>query len=123
MVHLLQADANLKAAIVFGVRRHGPEIDFKRAEAVPLTGIKDPEVLAIAAKERRILVTHDERTMPRHLRDFTRHTPSPGVIIVPEDMAIGAAIESILLICGSTHAEELQDAICMATSLSIYRPR
>jgi hypothetical protein len=60
--------------------------------------------------------------MPRHLRDFTRHTQSPGVIIVPDDMGIGPAIESILLICGSCQPAELQNAICLATSLSIYRP-
>jgi hypothetical protein len=122
MVYLLQADANLKAAIIYGVRRHGPEVDFKRAEAVPLTGVKDPEVLAISAREGRVLVSHDERTMPRHLRDFTRHTHSPGIIIVPDEMGIGPAIESILLICASCQPEEPKDAICIATSLSIYRP-
>jgi predicted nuclease of predicted toxin-antitoxin system len=123
MVHLLQADANLKAAIVHGVRRHGPrEIDFKRAEAVPLTGVKDPEVLAIAAREERVLVSHDQRTLPRHLRDFTRHSRSPGVILVPKDMGIGLAIERILLICATSSSEELQDSICLATSLAIYRP-
>jgi len=62
MIHLLQADANLKSAVVYGVRRHAPEVDFQRAEAVPLWGIKDPEVLAIAAQEGRVLVSHDENS-------------------------------------------------------------
>ena len=31
----------------------------------------DPDVLAVAAREGRILVSHDFGTMPRHFRDFS----------------------------------------------------
>ena len=60
-----QADADLNEDIVNGVLRRAPEIDFQTARDANLAGVKDLEVLAIAAREKRILVTHDRRTMPQ----------------------------------------------------------
>lgn len=62
-----QADADLNQAIVTGVLRQEPTIDFQTALAAGLEGVKDSEVLAIAAQQRRILVSHDRKTMPRRL--------------------------------------------------------
>lgn len=45
-----QADADLNQAIVTGVLRQEPTIDFQTAFAAGLEGVKDLEVLAIAAK-------------------------------------------------------------------------
>ena len=72
MIRRLLADADLKAALVAGVVRRNPDIDFKRAQEVPLEGLKDPAVLALAAREGRVLVTHDVSTMPMHLREFAQ---------------------------------------------------
>ena len=44
-----QADADLNQAIVTGVLRREPAIDFQTAFVAKLEGLKDPEVLAIAA--------------------------------------------------------------------------
>ncbi len=68
-----QADADLKQAIVTGTIRRQPNIDFKSANAAGLEGKKDPEVLAIAAQEGRILVTHDRKTMPAEFGQFICH--------------------------------------------------
>ncbi len=35
-----------------------------------LSGLSDPEVLALAARDGRALVTHDKSTMPTHFRRF-----------------------------------------------------
>ena len=59
-----QADADLNAEIVAGVLRREPSIDFHTADEAKLRRFPDPEVLAVAAQENRILVTHDRRTMP-----------------------------------------------------------
>ena len=61
-----QADNDLDHRIVIGTRRLAPTIDFQTAPALDLHGRADPEVLALAAQEGRILVTHDRRTMPGH---------------------------------------------------------
>ena len=34
--------------------------------------MKDPEVLALAAEQQRVLVSHDVGTMPAHFREFRR---------------------------------------------------
>jgi predicted nuclease of predicted toxin-antitoxin system len=57
-----QADADLNQAIVTGVLRREPTIDFQTAFAAKLEGVKDQEVLAIAARQERILVSHDRKT-------------------------------------------------------------
>ena len=58
------ADADLNKAIVTGALRREPSLDFLTAHAAGLRGMKDPEVLALAAKQRRVLVSHDAGTMP-----------------------------------------------------------
>jgi predicted nuclease of predicted toxin-antitoxin system len=70
------------ARTVAGVLRREPGIDFQTADEANLRRLPDPEVLALAAQENRILVTHDRRTMPRHFADFILHHSSPGVFII-----------------------------------------
>ncbi len=65
-----QADADLRQAIVTGTIRRQPNIDFQSAYAARLEGKKDPEVLAIAAQDDRVLVTHDRKTMPAEFGEF-----------------------------------------------------
>lgn len=69
MVRFL-ADASLHDAIVTGCLRREPAIDFLSAHEARLEGVPDPNVLAFATRENRILVTSDLRTMPRHFGDF-----------------------------------------------------
>ena len=78
------ADADLNDAIVSGCRRREPAMDFLSAIDANLEGVADPEVLALAAAENRILVSHDFQTMPRHFGDFLQaYGSSPGLILVP----------------------------------------
>lgn len=63
MVRFL-ADACLHDGIVSGCRRREPAMDFMSANEARLEGVADPDVLAIAAREDRILVTSDLKTMP-----------------------------------------------------------
>ena len=120
MIRRLLADADLNLAIVAGVVRRNVEIDFKRAEDVPLEGLKDPAVLTVAAQEHRVLVSHDVSTMPDHLRVFVRQRASPGVIVVPQELSIGKAIESVLLICEAGDPGGLENRICLVPSLVMY---
>ena len=52
-----QADADLDWRILRGLRRATPEIDIRTAAEAGLAGLWDPEVLLIAAKSGRILVS------------------------------------------------------------------
>jgi len=40
-------------------KRRYPEIDFRTATGVGLAGLKDADVLALAARDGRVLITHD----------------------------------------------------------------
>lgn len=79
-----QADADLNEDIVAGVQRRAPEIDFQTAGEAELENLSDPEVLALAAQEGRILVTHDRRTMPTHFGQFIEKHKSPGLLIISQ---------------------------------------
>jgi predicted nuclease of predicted toxin-antitoxin system len=78
-----QADADLNQIILHAVIRREPTLDFQTAEAAGLMGLRDPEVLALAAREGRVLVTHDQKTMPRHFAAFITTEMSPGVLFIP----------------------------------------
>jgi Domain of unknown function (DUF5615) len=106
-----QADADLNQAIVTGVLRREPTVDFQTAVFAELEGVKDPEVLAIAARQGRILVSHDRRTMPSEFAEFIVNQWSAGVIIVSRKLALEIAIEELLMIWAASSAEEWGDRI------------
>ena len=101
-----QADADLNQIIVLATIRREPRIDFFTASAMNLTGLKDPAVLALAAREGRVLVSHDQKTMPRHFAELIAHTSSPGLLLIPQHLAISAAVEDLLLIWCTSATEE-----------------
>lgn len=101
-----QADADLKQAIVTGTIRRETNIDFQSAYDAGLEGKTDQEVLAIAARDERLLVTHDRKTMPIEFGKFITTQTSTGVVIISQNLPIGDAIESLILIWEVAEAEE-----------------
>jgi hypothetical protein len=81
-----------------------PEIDFRTATVAGLTGLKDAEVLALAGRDSRVLITHDHSTIPRHFVEFIRATPSPGLIVVPQSLPVRDVVEALVLIWAATQA-------------------
>jgi hypothetical protein len=106
MIVRFQADANLNQIILLATRRREPALDFQTALQAELSGVNDPEVLARAAREGRILVTHDRRTMPRHFLAFITTATSAGVLIVPQHLQVAVAVDDLLLIWHASEAEE-----------------
>jgi hypothetical protein len=106
------AGADLNEGIVAGCLRREPEMDFLSANAADLEGVPDPEVLALAAAQDRILVSHDFQTMPQHFGDFLQAgNSSPGVLLVPQRLPVGQAIEELVLIWAASDADEWQNRI------------
>jgi hypothetical protein len=106
------ADASLNEGIVAGCLRREPEMDFLSANEADLEGVPDPEVLALAAAQDRIPVSHDFQTMPRHFGNFLQAgNSSPGVLLVPQRLPAGEAIEELVLIWAASGADEWQNRI------------
>ena len=106
------ADADFNKAIVRGVVRREPSLDFLTAQAAGLRGLNDPEVLALAAERRRVLVSHDVGTMPAHFRAFgSTGQHSSGVFLVPQTLDVGTAIDELLLIWFASEALEWEDRL------------
>jgi hypothetical protein len=101
-----QADADLNQVILLATIRREPRIDFQTATAAGLSGVDDPMVLARAATDGRVLVTHDRRTMPRHFAAFIGGEASAGLLVIPQSLGIAAAVDDLILIWSVTEAEE-----------------
>jgi hypothetical protein len=101
-----QADADLNEVLVKAVLRREPGIDVQTARAAGLAGLADGDVLALAARSGRLLLTHDRKTMPRHFAEFIVAQSSAGVLIVPQKLPISQAVEELILVWVASEAEE-----------------
>jgi hypothetical protein len=94
----LAADENLQRAILRGLRRRNPSLDVIRVEDAGLGGTDDPTLLEWAARENRVVLTHDVNTMPKYAYDRIKAGLSmPGVIVAPLALATGRANRVIYL--------------------------
>ena len=113
---MLQAllDHNFDQDILRGLLRRIPALDVIIAYEAGLSRTEDPDLLIWAAKEQRLLLTHDRRTMPAHAKTVidSGHTIA-GVVIVPEpsQMPIAQIIEQLELIITCTDESEWQNVI------------
>jgi predicted nuclease of predicted toxin-antitoxin system len=105
MLRLL-ADENFDHDLVRGVMRRRAGLDLTRAQSVGLSETDDPGILAWAAREQRIVLTHDVNTMTGFAIDrVTRGEPMTGLFIVhQEGAALSTIIEDLLLLddCSDT---------------------
>jgi predicted nuclease of predicted toxin-antitoxin system len=97
MLRLL-SDENFNGDIVRGLLLQRPDLDIVRVQDVELAGMDDPDILAWAANENRIVVTHDRATMPDHayLR-LAAGEPMTGMFVISDRLPVGQAIQELLL--------------------------
>ena len=92
-------DENFKSAILRGILRRKPNLDIVRVQDVGLSEEDDDVILEWAAKENRVLLTHDVSTITDFAYQRVRAGKSmPGVFEVGRSVSIRTAIEDILLI-------------------------
>ena len=115
MLRLL-ADENFNGDIVRGMFLREPTLDLVRVQDLDLSGAEDPDILAWAAENNRILLTHDRATMPDYAYErVVSGDAMCGVFIVDDRFTIGRAIEEILLMMDCSEQEEWRD-------LTVYLP-
>ncbi|KXK13502.1 MAG: hypothetical protein UZ14_CFX002001581 [Chloroflexi bacterium OLB14] len=109
---ILVADENFNNDIVRGMLRRKPDLDIVRVQDVGLSNEDDRVILEWAAKEERVLVTHDVTTITNFAYERVRAgLPMPGVIEVDDDLPIGVAINDILLVVEASEQGEWEGQI------------
>jgi glutathione synthase/RimK-type ligase-like ATP-grasp enzyme len=98
MLRLL-ADENFNGDIVRGLLLRRRDLNLVRAQDVALEHVEDSAILAWAAENGRVVLTHDRATMPHFasLRMAAR-LPMGGLFVVNDRMPVRQAIDDLLLI-------------------------
>src|SRR2546426_10511254 len=112
MLRLL-ADENFNGDIVRALLLRQPDLDIVRVQDVGLAGVDDPDILAWAAANDRIILTHDRATLPDYAyeRLAALGEDMPGVFILNDRFPIGEAAREILLIIAVSEQPEWSDRV------------
>ncbi len=111
MLRLL-ADEDFNGRIVRGLFLQRRDLDLVRVQDVGLQGADDEAILEWAEHHRRILLTHNARTIPRHARNrLADGLHFPGAAIVDDQAPIGVCIEDLLLVEECSDVSEWRDQI------------
>ena len=108
----LAADGNFNNDIVRGLLRREAGLDIARVQDAGLSGADDPAVLDWAAKEGRVLLTHDVNTITRYAYERVQSgKPMPGVFQVSRKVPIKSAIEDIYLLAECSQEGEWEGQV------------
>jgi uncharacterized protein DUF5615 len=108
----LASDFDVNGEIVRGLRRREPSLDLIRAQDSLPNNTSDPDVLAWAAAEGRVLVTNDRNTLVGFAwQRVVDGQHMPGVIATTNEQSIGAAIGDILLIAECMSNDEIRNQV------------
>ncbi len=106
MLRLL-SDENFNNDIVRGLLLRRPELDLVRVQNVGLEEADDTAILAWAAENNRVLLTHDRATIPNFAYDrLIAKEPMPGVFVLNNRLPVRQAIDELLLIDAWSEQEE-----------------
>ena len=105
-------DEDFDNRIVRGLLLRNPELDIVRVQDVGLRRASDPQNLAFAGVQGRILLTHDVSTIPGYVKErLEAGEHVPGIFEVPQKAPIGTIIEDLLLLSGSSRENEWEGQI------------
>ena len=111
MIRLL-TDENFNQKIVRGLRLRLPQLDLISVRDTDLASQPDMLLLHWAAKENRAILTHDIRTMAPYAEQLVALSePMAGVILVPQSLRIGRAIDDLELIVECYSESDMRDQI------------
>jgi hypothetical protein len=101
------ADHDFNERILHGVWQRDAAIEIVRARERGLEEKADPDILAFAAAEGLIVLSHDVNTMPAaaYARLAAGQTMT-GLFMVPQRYPLGPMIDDLVLICATSEAEE-----------------
>ena len=96
-----------------GVLRREPALEFVRARDVGMSERPDAEVLAYAAGDGFIVVSHDVNTMPSTAyARMSSYQKMPGLLMVKQSDPVGTIISCLIMIWSASEAEEWENQVC-----------
>jgi hypothetical protein len=106
------ADENFNNDILRALFRRNAVIDVIRAQDAGLKGVDDATLLAWAAKQDRVLLTHDVSTLTAHAyHRVMKGEPMPGVFEVSRNVPMRTAVEDILLLTECSNPGEWEGQV------------
>lgn len=112
MILRFLTDQDFNDDIVAEVRSKKPDLDLISVREIGMARASDPNILEWAAQNDRVLLTHDVNTMTAHATQRLRAGLSlAGVVIVPQLLSIGKAVEDILLIVELGDSRDVEDQL------------
>lgn len=108
----LATDEDFNNRILRGVLRRNPRLDIRRKQDAGIGRADDPQVLAWAAGEGRVLLTHDASTLVGYAYERVRQSLTmPGVFEIRQEVPIGIAIEEVLLLAECSREGEWEGQV------------
>ncbi len=101
------ADENFNNQILRGLLRQRPSLDVLRVQEVGLLGKDDASVLDWVFSEKRLLLTHDIRTIPAIAFSYlSEGKPIPGILLISWSLSASQVISDLLLMIECSEQEE-----------------
>lgn len=101
------SDENFSGDIIRGLLLRNPHLDLVWVQDVGLRTADDPEVLAWAAENNRILLTQDRATMPDFAYErIMAGQQMPGMFVVSDSTPIRNTTDELLLLDECSQPEE-----------------
>ena len=106
MIRIL-ADENFNNHILKGLVRLNPDVEIVRVQDTEMYTKPDPDLLAWAAEQGYVLVSHDYRTIPKFANDrIEANLPMMGVIMAHRNLPLRQVIDDLLVFIIATEPEE-----------------
>jgi uncharacterized protein DUF5615 len=105
-------DEHIDRALIRGLLSRQPDLDIVRIQEARLLGADDRDILAWAATDGRILITHDRNTIPGFAYERVHAGETmPGAIILDDQLPLGKAIDELLILAVCSKDEEWRDQV------------
>jgi hypothetical protein len=104
---LFLADEDFDNRILRAFQRIEPALDWTRIQDLGLSGCGDDQVLEVAAAESRVVLSSDVSTMTAAAyRRLETDSLMAGLIVVPQSLAIGQAVDQLLFLARESAIDE-----------------
>ncbi len=106
------ADHDLNEHIVTGVLRREPALEFVRARDIRMGERPDAEVLAYAADNGFIVMSHDVNTMPSAAyARMSSYQKMLGLLMVKQSDPVGTIIPCLIMMWSASEADEWENQV------------